>query len=36
MAADGNRETARNRVLQEFDWRVIAPRLDRIYRGELV
>jgi glycosyltransferase involved in cell wall biosynthesis len=35
LATAPNCEHARTRVLQEFDWRVIAQRLDRIYRGEL-
>ena len=27
-------QRARQRVLTEYDWRVIAPKLDGIYRGE--
>lgn len=27
---------ARQRVLREYDWRVVAPKLDAIYRGETV
>lgn len=27
---------ARARVLEEYDWRVIAPKLDRIYAGEML
>ena len=33
LAETGLGERARQRVLDEYDWRVIAPKLDAIYRG---
>ncbi len=34
--ADADRgQRARERVLAEYDWRVVAPRLDAVYRGEV-
>jgi glycosyltransferase involved in cell wall biosynthesis len=35
MADKSLRYSARQRVLSEFDWRVVAAKLDRIYAGEV-